>query len=603
MLDPALTLPIRPRPFPGESTPGYLQRIAGANGFRSVPQLFTSLKRRHQSAFDELCTRLLLSDEERLYLFGALPNCWGQQDIPLGLAVSDFNQTCRRWCPICIKEGAVLHGWWGLKLVCTCASHGVWLKDACPRCTASGGWAYPAQTHCECGASFADDSTQEASTAVLAMTRLLCGDSSVLESLPCSAALTATAAHRMVRYLGPFHLDNKPEHPGQTENVHRLDVAQKLVVGAASLLAQWPTCLRERIGKIQLSATTSPSVRRTFAPLYRVLYDELSAPCYQFLRDAFESHLHEHWWGLVCQRNKRMRSETVKKHPRVTVPQMAAAAGVHASVVRHMVQADLIPSISVPLPSGRHSRSMHSDELHRIKVAVDGAYSLKQAAQALALPQTRLREFIAGGLVTPLVSRTVNLGAAAWVIPRSEIDRLHVQPAEAQSCSEVVLMRDVLKFWRLREAESVAVVGAVIDGQLSIIDCGQHKMPIGLAPLNALETKRWLVRRRLESGEGLSVDQAAKELGLKQEVGYELVRLGLLATVDAGLLGRRVMAPDLAAFRGIYVSLAELASEMNCSPRALLARLSVLPVSGPNIDGARQYFYRRMDLAGTGVLV
>jgi hypothetical protein len=319
------------------------------------------------------------------------------------------------------------------------------------------------------------------------------------------------------------------------------------------------------------------------------------------LRDAFEAYLHEHWWGLVCRRNKRMQSATVEKHPRITLPQMAAAVGVPESVVRHLVQAELIPATSTPLPSGRHSRSIHSDELHRIKVATDGALSLGQASRALELPEGRLRDLIAEGVVSPLISRQMNRGAAAWLIAKGEIERLHVHPGFAVAASDAVPLRDALKYWRLREHEGVALVRAVICGQLPVLASDQDRMPLGLAMLSGAQTKRWLATRRIESGEGLSVDQAAKELGLKQQVAYDLVRAGLLTTTDAGVLGRRVAARDIEAFRAAYVSLAELARKANCSPRVLLARVGVAPVCGPAIDGARQYFFRRAELLSTQV--
>ncbi len=583
--------------MPGESTPGYLMRVAGANGFRSVRQLFTSLRVRQQSAFDELRERLCLTDQERGYLFGTLPGHWGHSDIPLGLGVSDFNQTCRRWCPACMKEGCVLQGRWSLKLVCACSVHGVWLHDGCPRCDACCGWADAVQTHCQCGASLADTDTEIASGDVLALTQLLCGDSTGAYGVPGLAVLTTPAVHRLVRYLGPFRADPRPAHPGQSLDVHRMMVARALVQGAAGLLANWPARLHERIAEIQAAAPRSPSMRRTFAPLYRVLYDDLSDPCYQFLRDAFEGYLHEHWWGLVCKRNKRMQTATVEKHPRITLPQMAAAAGVLESVVRHLVQAELIPATSTPLPSGRHSLSIHSDELHRIKTVTYGALSLGQAARAVALPEGRLRDLITEGVVVPLISRQKNRGAAAWVIPNWEIERLIVRPGLAVATSDAVPLREALKYWRLRQHEGVLLVRAVIDGQVPVLAGDQDRVPIGLAMLSPAETKRWLAMCRIESGEGLSVDRAAKELGLKQQVAYDLVREGLLTTTDAGVLGRRVKARDIEAFRAAYVSLAELAREVNCSPRVLLARVGVAPVCGPAIDGARQYFFRRADLS------
>ena len=303
-----LTYAVRPKPLLNECTHGYLMRVASANGIGSVRQLFSSLRTRQQGAFDELCARLLLSEEDRAQLFGSLPAHWDHKDIPLGLAISDFNQTHGRWCPVCIREGGVLLGQWSLKLVCTCPKHCVWLQDVCPRCGASRTWSdvVKFQCICECGASLLSTNAEEASKDVHALTLLLCGDPSPAERLASLSGLCTAATHRLVRYLGPFHADPKPSHPGETLDVHRLEVARGLVTGAAALLNQWPTSMHSKIAELQPTAPKSPSVRRTFDPLYRVLYDALPEAEFQFLRDAFESYLHEHWWGLVCRRNKRM---------------------------------------------------------------------------------------------------------------------------------------------------------------------------------------------------------------------------------------------------------------------------------------------------------
>lgn len=103
---------------------------------------------------------------------------------------------------------------------------------------------------------------------------------------------------------------------------------------------------------------------------------------------------------------------------------------------------------------------------------------------------------------------------------------------------------------------------------------------------------------RYTEGASISVDQAAKRLGLKQQVVYDLVRLGLLTTIQDHLPGRRVTQASLDEFQATYISLAEYAKSVKRAPRWLLQTLPMQPVSGPMIDGSRQYFFRRSDLYG-----
>jgi hypothetical protein len=60
--------------------------------------------------------------------------------------------------------------------------------------------------------------------------------------------------------------------------------------------------------------------------------------------------------------------------------------------------------------------------------------------------------------------------------------------------------------------------------------------------------------------------------------------------------GHRISLGDIERFQESYVSLAELARSEHRAPRALLCDIDVVPVTGPSIDGSRQYFFRRADL-------
>lgn len=92
--------------------------------------------------------------------------------------------------------------------------------------------------------------------------------------------------------------------------------------------------------------------------------------------------------------------------------------------------------------------------------------------------------------------------------------------------------------------------------------------------------------------------------GLKEQVVYELIERDLLgAKRTRGGRGwlNRIDPGELQAFRETYVSLATLAKATGKAPRALLKALQVAPVTGPAVDGARQYFFRRTDLHRAGL--
>ena len=89
----------------------------------------------------------------------------------------------------------------------------------------------------------------------------------------------------------------------------------------------------------------------------------------------------------------------------------------------------------------------------------------------------------------------------------------------------------------------------------------------------------------------LSIDEAAKLLVVKQQVAYHLEKVGLLQSVQTKQAGKQITKEALATFNNNYVALSVLAKKQQTSPFALFKSLKIKPVTGPQIDGSRQYFY------------
>lgn len=593
---PGVSYAVRPRPNVGESLAGFVLRVAQRNGYTTEAQLLTSLQHRRQPAFDELCERLSLSDTERSRLFGALSRRWGADIMGAGFSARDFNHESVRWCPRCLDEKGFLDGRWDLKLVCACVHHSIWLHESCGRCGRCQTRATVIAGHCKCGSSLADGSSSPAPRQVVDLTHALGGDGGIkltTKSPPASASV----ANLLVRYLGQFSPQAQPSRPGQVVGLDRLAVASTLVSGTAALLKDWPTGFHALLSAMQSTAAPSPSLRRSFSPLYRVLYVDLSDPWFQFMRDAFEDYLREHWWGLVCKRNRLLPRKAVEAHPRLSTRQAAHASSLAPAVIRHLVQAELLPSAMALLPSGRCVRTIGCEDLERATMAAAGGLNLGQASERLGLPKGRLRELVAADVVIPLVARGGRQRPAAWMFSKAEIDRLTLTPSSTSS-KGAITFRLILKYWHLRQSEPVELARAVLAGHLSANGDGHTRVGLGSVLLSPLAVRDWLDARRSATEATVSINAAAKALGVKQQVGYALARLGLLRAIAARNGNHRVVArTEIDRFKKTFVSLAELARRAERLPRAALKELDAIPVCGPSIDGSRQYFYRRADLS------
>jgi hypothetical protein len=398
---------------------------------------------------------------------------------------------------------------------------------------------------------------------------------------------------RLISYLGQFSETFQPAKPGKIANMHHLDTVTALMLQVSWLLDRWPENFHTLLAAIHRKTEAKISIRGTFGSLYRVLYTDLSGECFQFLRDEFERYLHQHWSGVVCQRNRAFKKDTIAKHPRVTLKQAAKKTGVAQSTVRQLIQAELISGDRIDLPSGRKALSVHENSLELISVLAKGCVTLSEASRLLFLPECRVRELISYGIISPLVSRAHG-NFSSWLIPKQQVQQLFFTGRASSRLSSTIIVKQLLKYWHLRDGEFKGLVQALSEGQL--VPVALQPVALGNVMLNEQETRQWLMEKRYAAGSSLSVDEAAKRLGLKQQVVYDLVTLELLATIQDNLPGRRVTRESLEDFQVTYISLAEYSRSLNRAPRWVLKTLDVQPITGPIINGSRQYFFRRSDV-------
>ena len=269
--------------------------------------------------------------------------------------------------------------------------------------------------------------------------------------------------------------------------------------------------------------------------------------------------------------------------------------GVAPSVVRHMVQAQFLPSQTVKFPSGRQARTVPVGDVDRVAGMARSAVSLREASLQLALPEKRVRELIQNGVITPMISRAIVPTAAAWSIPALEVERLMVSSATG-SAMQSITVRDFMRYGRLGPDEVACLARTVLRGELICDVSVNQVIPLGAVLLDRSASQSWLKELRSTRCIDMSVDAAATSLGVKQQVAYALVKAGLLLSRRDAAGRQRVRNDDIREFRKLYVPLAEMAQRTGASPRSLLAKIKATPVIGPKIDASRQYFFRRTDL-------
>lgn len=589
MTHSVFALPVRPRPIDGELSIGYLCRVAMVNGYEDMRVLCRAISDKGIS----IVGALRLDSHEIGRLFGPLPRfCISGLPTTSDITVEHFNHHYLRWCPACLRGRGYFSGAWGLKLCCVCVQHRVRLVENCPSCQERQRILRCTPCCSLCGQDLSRASAQAVGNALVELHRRL--QASIETCRRTGNPDGVLDWLRLVKYLGPFLADPWCRRPGQVVGLHRLPEAMTLVEAAARLLDDWPTNFNALLHRARSYQPHATHLAQAFGPLYRVLYQDLAGESFDPLREAFERHLHEHWFGLLGRRNRWLRSDTISRHPRQTTKAVAREAGVGAAAVRHLERSGAITVHAVQHASGRVTRAVPVSEAERVERLKQDSVTLRHAASLLRIGRQRVRELIDAGLVRAWIDRRQTRAATWWlskadVVCLASIGEPVGKTGRGQGWIDVV---SVLKAWRLIHGEFALMVRALLASELRARRPAGHLSGLGDAELPISELRRWLWSHREAHQVWLSVDNAATRLGLKQQVTYELVARGLIAT--SLRKGSRFIHRDAVGdFQKTYVSLAELASSQSMAPRRLLAQLHCEPVCGPRIDGARQYFYRR----------
>ncbi|WP_230411309.1 hypothetical protein [Collimonas humicola] len=414
--------------------------------------------------------------------------------------------------------------------------------------------------------------------------------------------VTPAAWLRLVKYLGQFDSDPSLARPGKLAGMHQLEIAIALTSGTARLLDNWPHNFHALLARARGAFPLTTSINQAFGSLYRAIYCDLDEPHFDFLRIAFEDYLHDHWFGLLGRRNRRLDPLTIAAHPQKSLHAMAKEVNTGKTIVRYLASAGVIRGSMVRHQSGRVTWAIPTDEMVRAKNCVDDGMSMRYAVAYLGISRHRVRELLDAGLLQVWVRRASG-GSSNWLISRTSASYLASLGLMAQKidhpASTCIELAKLLKTWRLRRDEFPALVRAI--ASMTIVPIGRSITTPGLGGVLLVvgEAHAWLDGYRATESTWMSVNCAAKMLGLKQQVAYELVARRLLVSETSQVGARkccRIHKNAIEFFRLNFVSLAQIAIAHDKTARQMLATINVTPICGPLIDGARQYFYLRRDV-------
>lgn len=290
--------------------------------------------------------------------------------------------------------------------------------------------------------------------------------------------MTAPQLVRLICYIGRLNEGPRLHRPGQLAKLGEINVSFSVFDGAAILLDDWPGAFWHCLEKYLEASPDDASVRRVFGALYQVLYRRLRDPVNQFLRDAFEAFLLDHWRGELCGRHRLFDGNTIASHSRRGLARVARAHNIGGQTLRRMVNHGWLPAKQFTPSQKRQIITVDESQLSKFIPDPSDYLDLRSAARYLGIKRSRLRELVGLGAILADALPTWKR-RNQWYFRRNQVvDFLaEIRQSGALTLNDDarVTLNQMLRYWRVRSQELAALLQAMKNEAIpySIPDSGQ----------------------------------------------------------------------------------------------------------------------------------
>ena len=510
----------------------------------------------------------------------------------------------RRFCPDCLDDACYHRQVWDILPLDACTRHGTRLVRDCPACGKPLTWDSGVLHRCS-SPDCRHDLRHATGVAVDVGTldAMVGFERAFVDGLPPDvgpAGMPIGELLRLACYLGLFSA--VPDSTGHLPaDLLREDVAPGLVLRAGlAALRDWPRGFEELLDRLRSGHDRRrgrAGLRKSFGSLATWVLGPASASFGTVVLDAFNTHVaRQPDLATRAVEVSRLRAAESIQSRRVTAAH--ARRMLDASVGRLEALADRYDLYEVA-PTGKGAETLvRGDRLHELCVAKDAHLDRKAAARRLGVSKEALLSLEAAGVLgtVPEEGRIVEFR----IYRVADIDGLfrRLEGAAVPATSPAPGGRLVHVDALARHSSTVEVLRAVLEGRL--VPHGLDAGAVGVRRLLFAPTN--VSRLSAPASRTLSVVEAAEVMRVKPEVCLHWARMGLLASTEGGRRpekGTRISREAIAGFASRYLLAPEYAAWHGVGTKWVarhLAKLGVAPVSGPSVDGGRQYVFRRVDV-------
>ncbi|MCL9800747.1 MULTISPECIES: hypothetical protein [unclassified Pseudomonas] len=409
-------------------------------------------------------------------------------------------------------------------------------------------------------------------------------------------ALSVRLAARIVRTEG--------SKPLKLADSGSLEISRELAQAAGEILMNWPRAFTDLLSDLRSTRPTGTDwkLASAFGPIYRDIHHDLKAPCYAFVRAEFESYVQREWEAPLAKRNRYLSEKTITEHRWVFIDEAARVTGLPKSCVQRLHDHGEVDAREIVHSCGRKSKVVDVSQVRELALLMAKTVNLRQAAKLLHINLERVRQLISGGILKFYGGKPK--AGEKWLIDVDSLRGLGLERIQAPHGDVFVSVNYLAKHHLPTGGGLVEMIEAIKSGELRAFrDADESKAAIGHWLLRPQDLTDWMqsALQKPSDSPGITVGKAATLLGVKEEVAYAMVRLGILwsMSVRRGRSTVLMVKPTaIERFRRKYILGPELAVFLGMSPKHTTHHLwmnGFRPVAGPSIvkSPCRQYVWPR----------
>lgn len=593
------SLLFHPHPKATEGPRGYLLRLATENQL-----LLYDISQQSIQYDTEILVRHGLMPDPRLEpeLFGrirAISSLWTTEK-------KLWNHKFARFCPLCLAEEPYWRADWEIYYQDACPDHGIWLVDRCSSCNQHVPWNRRSVIRCECGADLRGESGATCPDDVVRISRILRGRlfSQEIGDVPVPMkGLGLVEMQQLIRFFGAGMTSAEGQKPLKIRDSGAMNVSWGITSAAAAILMNWPVAFHQVLDQLQSRAPDFQrhALKSAFGRMYHYLFRGLKGLGFDVIRAEFEKWVSMRWIGGIARRNRRLAEDMLSRVVWIPAKVARTELGISQPRLERLIREGVLDSECFISDSGRKFCMVRRDQLMLAKEKLSGGLDMLSAGDRLGLTKKRMSSILK--LLFPNASRSSDLPGSVWFVPISDVEAVLALTENLPTVSipdeGCVSISHILRYWNWSGIDIVTAIEVAMAGDLKPVARVDTARGIASLVFEESALKHWFESNSRGKGQWLTCPQFAREYSISQEAAYQLVSRDFIKAERMPNMKRGgwwISRKTIEEFFRDYVFATELTARtglMSIVVRKRLEELSVFPVSGPGVDGAKKLLYRR----------